>query len=135
MYPITTTCGISGTAYSELIAYLTRQCDTFYFHLPNMGKMLVNERNAPYFPEYPIGYNEVTDEKEHLAYVEHVQPLVHSISNDITKQWKDTGYHNQISNTNCNSKLQLHFTICLLNTVGYLETRFESYQQYYHSNF
>ncbi len=97
MYQITTTSDISGTAYSELIAYLTRQCDSFSFHLPNMGKMLVNERNAQYFPEYPIGYTEETDQEKHRAYIERVQPLVHSISNDITKQWKDTGYLDQIS--------------------------------------
>ena len=35
MYQITTTTDISGTAYNELIAYLTRHCDSFSFHLPN----------------------------------------------------------------------------------------------------
>jgi hypothetical protein len=97
MYQITTTTDISGSAYNELIAYLTRHCDSFSFHLPNMGKMLVNERNAQYFPEYPIGYTEEIDQEKHRIYIGSVQPLINIISNDIIKQWKDTGYLDQIS--------------------------------------
>lgn len=98
MYQITIVNDIRGNAYNELIEYLIRKCDSFLFHLPNMGKLLINERNAEFFPEYSVGYTEEKDQEKHRRYIKKVEPLLDIISNDITERWKDTGYLDQTSN-------------------------------------
>ena len=68
MYQITIVDDISGNAYDELIEYLIRKCNSFLFHLPNMGKMLINERNAELLPEYSVGYTEERNQEKHRTY-------------------------------------------------------------------
>ena len=98
MFEITIFDDICGVAYTRLIEHLIQKCDSFLFHLPNVGKMLINERNSKHFPEYPIGYTEEIDQHKHNEYIKKVQPLLEIVSADIIEQYKDTGYLDQTSN-------------------------------------
>lgn len=97
MFQITTIGNISGMVYEKLIDHLIQQSDSFLFHLPNMGKLLVNERNIDLFPEYSLGYTEETDHDDYTEYVRNMQPFLDIIKSDIIEHHCDTGYLDQIS--------------------------------------
>lgn len=97
MFQITIVGNISGMAYEKLIDRLIQQSDSFLFHLPNMGKLLVNERNIDLFPEYSLGYIEETDHDDYAEYVRNMQPFLNTIRSDIIEHHNDTGYLDQIS--------------------------------------
>ena len=97
MFQITIFGNISGMVYEKLIDRLIQQSDSFLFHLPNMGKLLVNERNIDLFPEYQLGYTEETDHDDHAEYVRNMQPFLNIIRSDIIEHHNDTGYLDQIS--------------------------------------
>ena len=46
---------IKKKKYNKLVDFLIENSDSFLFNLPNMGKTVVNERNADVMDE-PIGY-------------------------------------------------------------------------------
>ena len=73
MHEITIWDDICGSAYFELVDYLLKQSTSILFHLPNMGKTLVNERNAALMAEsihhYEIGYSEEINQECHIEYV------------------------------------------------------------------
>lgn len=98
MYQITIIGHICGNVYCEILNELFKRSDSFLFHLPNMGKMLVNERNIEYFPEYELGYTEEDNQEKHISYIKQVQPYLEIIKNDIIESHIDTGYLNQVSN-------------------------------------
>ena len=119
MFEITTFGNISGEAYNELIKLLVIKSDSFMFHLPNMGKTLINARNAILFPEYPIGYTEETAEEQHIEYLNRMQPFLDVISDDIVEHHKDTGYLDQTYNieidvytVKISEKSKTFFSIC-----------------------
>lgn len=97
MYQITIVGNVRGEAYNQLIDHLIRQSDSFLFHLPNMGKLLVNERNIEFLHEYSLGYTEENDQDEHQEYVKNMQPFLDIIRNDVIEYHKDTGYLDQVS--------------------------------------
>lgn len=97
MFEITITGDISGIVYEKLIDRLIQQSDSFLFHLPNMGKLLVNERNINLFPEYSLGYTEETDQDDHIEYVRNMQPFIDIIRSDVIEHHNDTGYLDQVS--------------------------------------
>ena len=98
MFEITIVGNICGEAYDKLISRLVQISESFLFHLPNMGKTLVNERNAELMEGYPLGYIEETDCEQHQAYIEKMQPFLNIIEKDIIEHHKDTGYLDQMSN-------------------------------------
>ena len=89
---------ISKEAYNELLLFLIEKSDTYMFHLPNMGKMLINQRNHKDFPEYPLGYTEINDQKDHFNYVDNVKKYLEIIQSDIISSHIDTGYLEQTFN-------------------------------------
>ena len=89
---------ISKKAYNELLMFLIKKSDTYMFHLPNMGKILVNQRNHKDFPEYPLGYTEIYDQKDHFNYIDKVKKHLKIIQSDIISSHIDTGYLEQTFN-------------------------------------
>lgn len=89
---------INGNTYQELVQLLIEQSDSFLFYLPNMGKTLVNERNADLMSQYSIGYSHEEDQDLHAAYIKRMQWYIDLIRDDIIKSYADTGYLNQVSN-------------------------------------
>lgn len=88
---------LKGHIYDELINLLIKKSDSFLFHLPNMGKTIVNKRNAELMPEYPIGYSYEEDQDLHIAYIEKMNIYLNLIKSDIIKHYIDTGYLDQVS--------------------------------------
>lgn len=89
---------IQGDCYSELIAMLLEQSDEVLFHLPNMDKIVINERNVRSMPGFPIGYVEEREQTNFQNYYKRVTPYIELISNDIVSRYFDTGYLDQYSN-------------------------------------
>ena len=89
---------ISKKAYNELLLFLIKKSDTYMFHLPNMGKILVNQRNHKDSPDYPLGYTEIDDQKDHFNYVDKVKIHLKKIQSDIISSHIDTGYLEQTFN-------------------------------------
>lgn len=89
---------ISNKAYNDLLLFLIKKSDTYMFHLPNMGKILVNRRNHNDFPEYPLGYTEIDNQNEHFNYIEKVKINLKKIQSDIISSHIDTGYLDQTFN-------------------------------------
>lgn len=89
---------INGNAYQELVHLLIKQSDSFVFNLPNMGKILINERNIEFMPEYTIGYSQEEDQDLHNAYMKRMAYYLDIIKNDVISVRKDTGYLDQVSN-------------------------------------
>ena len=88
---------LSGKAYNEMISLLVHRCDSFIFHLPNMGKLMINERNAKFLSSYPVGYSKEENQNEHREYVDRVDKFLDVIKNDIVRDYTDTGYLDQVS--------------------------------------
>ncbi|MBQ8184401.1 MAG: hypothetical protein IJ036_01300, partial [Lachnospiraceae bacterium] len=88
---------LNGKVYQELVSLLIKRSDSFLFHLPNMGKTVVNHRNAPFMTGYPIGYSKEKDQDLHLAYMKWVKRYIDLIRDDIIQSHTDTGYLDQIS--------------------------------------
>ncbi len=89
---------LNKVAYNELVDYLIEHSDSFIFHLPNMGKILANERNVDLMSEYPIGYSEEFEQERHKEYVKRMEPYIEVIKDDIIERHYDTGYLDQASN-------------------------------------
>ena len=98
MYQIVITSPLCGKVYQDLITILIQRSDSFLFHLPNMGKVLINERNAEFMPEYPLGYTEEEDQELHKLYIKRMEQYLDIIQNDIIESHIDTGYLDQVSN-------------------------------------
>lgn len=96
MYDITSS--INGNTYDEIVRILIRRSDSFLFNLPNMGKILINKRNAESMKEYEIGYTEEFDQDLHYAYMKRVGYYLDMIREDIITLHTDTGYLDQFSN-------------------------------------
>ena len=89
---------VQKDCYHTLIKLLLEQSDEILFHLPNMDKIIVNERNVDLMPGYPIGYVEELEQTNFQNYYKRVKPYIELISNDITSRYFDTGYLDQRSN-------------------------------------
>lgn len=93
------TSEISGELYDKVIDFLMTQCDQFAFCVPNLGKTLINESNAKYFPEYKIGYTEMDDDwvEDYNRYRVNIKKYLDSISEHIKNHYIDTIYCDSIS--------------------------------------
>ncbi len=89
---------LNGDTYKKIIELLIKYSDSFIFTVPNMGKILVNKRNAKFMSEYPIGFSEEYDQKLHLDYINRIQEYINVVEDDIITTCVDTGYLDQISN-------------------------------------
>lgn len=78
--------------YLELVQLLIARSDSFLISLPNMGKTMVNERNAKQMEDYPIGYCSEEDQDLHLAYIKWTTGYIDLIKEDIIQRYTDTGY-------------------------------------------
>ena len=87
---------IKKKKYNKLVDFLIENSDSFLFNLPNMGKTVVNERNADVMDE-PIGYVDEEDQDEYRAYVESTKPCIDIIRDDIIESYFDTGCLDQIT--------------------------------------
>lgn len=87
---------IKKKKYNKLVDFLIENSDSFLFNLPNMGKTVVNERNADVMDE-PIGYVDEEDQDEYRAYVERTKPCIDIIRDDIIESYFDTGCLDQIT--------------------------------------
>lgn len=87
---------IKKKKYNKLVDFLIENSDSFLFNLPNMGKTVVNERNADVMDE-PIGYVDEEDQDEYMAYVESTKPCIDIIRDDIIESYFDTGCLDQIT--------------------------------------
>lgn len=88
---------LCGKAYNEMISLLVHRCDSFIFHLPNMGKFMINERNAKFLQDYPVGYSKEEDQDSFREYVVRVGRFLNVITTDIVQTYTDTGYLDQVS--------------------------------------
>ncbi|MBQ7344631.1 MAG: hypothetical protein IJW45_01030 [Oscillospiraceae bacterium] len=88
---------LNKEAYLELVRSLLKRSDSIMFDLPNMGRVLVNERNAKLMENYPIGYVVEEDQDLHLAYINRTARYLDLIRDDIIQSYTDTGYLDQIS--------------------------------------
>lgn len=94
---------------------LIERSDSYLFHLPNMGKILINERNAEYFPQYPLGYTQEEDQDSHAVYIKRMKWHIDLIKEDIIESHIDTGYLNQTSN----SELEIYHVAISERTLGF----------------
>lgn len=88
---------LKGEKFDNFIAFLIENSDSFLFHLPNFEKIMVNERNAKMMKEYPIGYSYEDDPENYNKYLQKMEKYLSIIKDDITAQYYDTGYLNQIT--------------------------------------
>lgn len=89
---------MENDAYREICELLLNNSDSYMFCLINMGKVLINERNAPYCKEHEIGYVEEFKQDDHKKYLETVKPYIDIIRDDIIDRHFDTGYLDQLVN-------------------------------------
>lgn len=86
---------IRKSTYEKLIELLITKSDSFIFHLPNYGKIYVNERNKELMSEYPIGYSEEESQEEYETYVREMDKYIDIVREDIIERYTDTGYLDQ----------------------------------------
>ncbi len=89
---------LKDETYQKFIQLLLEQSDSFIFNVPNMGKTLVNERNAEFMPEHKLGYTEEFEQDLHYEYIKKIEPYIDFIKDDTISVCTDTGYLNQVSN-------------------------------------
>ncbi|MBR5190902.1 MAG: hypothetical protein IKW34_02590, partial [Clostridia bacterium] len=88
---------LKDETYQKFIQLLLEQSDSFIFNVPNMGKTLVNERNAEFMPEHKLGYTEEFEQDLHYEYIKKIEPYIDFIKDDTISVCTDTGYLDQVS--------------------------------------
>lgn len=125
MYTITSP--IFGDSYQKIVKLLIEQSDSFIFHLPNNGKVLINERNVDSMPDFPIGYTESEDQDLHAAYIKTMQDYLDLIREDIISVKKDVGYLDQITNR----EMEVYHVRISENTLSFFSTTVDFFRWRY----
>lgn len=86
---------LNREVYLDLVRLLIKRSNSFLISLPNMGKTMVNERNAKLMQNYPIGYSIEENQDLHFAYVKWTDRYINLIKDNIIQRYTDTGYLDQ----------------------------------------